>query len=79
MADLIVRNLDDRIVRALKQRAAQHNRSAEAEHRVILGEVLLRPQRRPLAEVLAQMPNVGSDEDFERLQEGADEAPDVFD
>jgi plasmid stability protein len=33
---LIVRNVDDELVRRLKMRAARHNRSAEAEHREIL-------------------------------------------
>ena len=40
MAQLTVRNIDDELVRLLKIRAAQHNRSAEAEHRAILGEAL---------------------------------------
>lgn len=42
MAQLLVRELDDEIVRLLKQRAASHGRSAEAEHRAIL-ESALRP------------------------------------
>lgn len=33
MADLIVRNIDEAIVKALKKRASQHGISAEAEHR----------------------------------------------
>ena len=37
MANLVVRNLDQRIVDALKQRAARHGRSAEAEHRAVGG------------------------------------------
>lgn len=41
MARLTVRNLDDDIVEALKRRAKQHGRSAEAEHRLILREALL--------------------------------------
>jgi plasmid stability protein len=41
MAQLTVRNLDDRVVRALKRRAADHGRSAEAEHREILRRALL--------------------------------------
>lgn len=77
MANLIVRNLDDKIVRALKQRAARHGRSAEAEHRAILEAALLKTRRRSLAEVLAAMPNVGRDEDFEREQD--EKARDVFD
>lgn len=69
MATLIVRNLDQRIVDALKQRAARHGRSAEAEHRELLRSALLRTPRRSLAEALAAMPNVGRDEDFERSEE----------
>ena len=41
MAQLTVRNLDDQVVRALKQRAAAHGRSAEAEHRDLLRNALL--------------------------------------
>lgn len=76
MANLIVCNLDERIVQALKQRAARHHQSAEAEHRAILEEALLKTRRRPLAEVLADTPDVGRDEDFERRQD--EEAVDVF-
>jgi len=67
MANLVVRNLDQRIVDALKQRAARHGRSAEAEHRALLEALLLRPKGKSFAEVLTGMPNVGQDEDFERL------------
>ncbi len=42
MASLILRHLDDDLVRRLKERASQHGRSAEAEHHLIL-EVALRP------------------------------------
>ncbi|MDZ7753289.1 MAG: DNA-binding protein [Gammaproteobacteria bacterium] len=78
MANLVVRNLDPRIVDALKQRAAKHGRSAEAEHRVLLEEVLLRPKAKLFAEVLANMPNVGEDADFVRVDDPTE--PDrVFD
>ncbi|MDT7953313.1 MAG: plasmid stabilization protein [Acetobacteraceae bacterium] len=40
MATLTVRNLDEALVRALRIRAAEHGRSAEAEHREILHQVL---------------------------------------
>jgi antitoxin FitA len=63
--NLIVRNVDEQIVQALKERAAQNGRSAEAEHREILKAALARPRKRSLYEVLASMPNVGSDSDFE--------------
>lgn len=69
MPSLIVRNIDESIVRALKERAARHGRSAEAEHRALLSRVLLGPPRRSLAEVLAAMPNAGRDEDFSREQQ----------
>jgi antitoxin FitA len=36
MSQLTVRNVPDEIVRALRMRAAQHGRSAEAEHLLIL-------------------------------------------
>ncbi len=36
MATLTVRNLDEDVVRRLRIRAAEHGRSAEAEHREIL-------------------------------------------
>ena len=68
MAQLMVRNLPDELVRSLKQRAAKRNRSAEQEHREILKAALQGPRRRPLADVLAKMPNVGEDTDFARAQ-----------
>ena len=68
MANLIVRNLDQRIVDALKQRAARHGRSAESEHRALLEALLLRPKGKSFAEALSTMPNVGEDEDFERAE-----------
>lgn len=68
VAQLMVRNVDEAIVRELKKRAARHNHSAEQEHREILEHVLLRPKRRSLAAVLAAMPDVGDDADFERHQ-----------
>jgi antitoxin FitA len=43
MATLLVRRLDEDLVRRLKVRASAHGRSAEAEHRAIL-EAALRPK-----------------------------------
>ena len=62
--NLVVRNVDREIVLALKQLAASHGRSAEAEHREILKSVLQRPRRRSVADILSSMPNVGEDADF---------------
>ncbi len=69
MANLVVRNLDQHIVDALKQRATRHGRSAEAEHRALLEESLLRPKKKSFAETLVAIPNVGRDEDFERVDD----------
>jgi plasmid stability protein len=63
--NLIVRNVDEDVALALKQRAAANGRSAEAEHREILKTVLKRPVRRSVADVLASMPDVGEDADFD--------------
>jgi plasmid stability protein len=68
MAQLVVRNLAEDLVKALKLRAAKHNRSAEQEHREILQAALHGPRRRSIAEVLAAIPNVGTDADYARRQ-----------
>jgi plasmid stability protein len=64
MAQLIVRELEEAVVRALKLRAAKKGVSAEAEHRAILREVLLRRSSRSFKEALLAMPDVGEDTDF---------------
>jgi plasmid stability protein len=67
VGQLIVRNVDDELIRALKMRAAQKRQSAEAEHREILREALApRRKGKTLKDVLLQMPGVGDDADFER-------------
>ncbi|HEX6904555.1 MAG TPA: DNA-binding protein [Thermoanaerobaculia bacterium] len=64
---LIVRNLEEEVVRELKLRAARHGRSAEAEHREILREALLPAKgKKPLKDLLLAIPPVGEDADFER-------------
>jgi antitoxin FitA len=68
MANLLVRGVDDDLVRALKERAVEHGHSAEAEHRAILAATLRRPRKRSFAQVLASMPAVGNDADFERVR-----------
>ena len=78
MANLLVRGVDEAIVKALKERAGSNGRSVEAEHRLILAAALARPLKKSFAEVLASMPDVGMDSDFER-HEIATEAPRVFD
>jgi plasmid stability protein len=62
---LVVRNVEDDIARALKRRASRHGRSAEAEHREILREALRGElARASFKQALTSMPDVGSDEDF---------------
>ena len=78
MPDLLVRGVDDDLVQALKKRAGAHGRSQEAELRAILAAALLSPPRRNLAQLLAAMPEVGLDADFQRQDDKAT-AADVFD
>ena len=77
MANLIVRNVEDVVVQALKAQSGQHGVSAEEEHRRILRRALLRPRQKSFAEAIAQIPDVGKDEDFARVQD--DQHNDVFD
>ncbi len=70
-SNLIVRNIDESLARALKQRAANSGRSAEAEHREILREALQGPSRLTFTEFLRTMPDVGLDEDFARAPAAA--------
>lgn len=76
MANLVVRNIDDEIVKRLKALAGKHGISAEAEHRRILESALLTPKKKSFSETLKSIPNVGNDADFERVQ--GDKAADVF-
>ena len=77
MANLLVRNVEDEVVNALKARCGSRGISAEEEHRRILRAALLGPRRKGLAEVLSAIPNVGRDDDFERVQSEA--VKNVFD
>ena len=69
MPNLIVRNVDEDLIKALKTRAGRHGTSAEAEHRKILAQALLKPRKRSFVEAIAAMPNVGKDSDFKRVQD----------
>lgn len=68
MANLVVRNVDDAVVEALKARAGRRGISAEAEHRRILAQALCKPKKKSLAQVLTKIPPVGKDSDFKRLK-----------
>ena len=74
MAQLIVRNIDEEVVKQLKRRAVEHGRSAEAEHREILRAALLPDTRKgSLKAPLLLMPNVGDDNDFLRIPDAGRE------
>ena len=68
MAQLIVRNIEEPVVRKLKQQAVAHGVSVAEEHRRILRAALLGPgsRRTGFKAALLAMPNVGEDADFER-------------
>ena len=69
MAQLLVRNLEDILVRHLKKRAGKHGVSMEEEHRRILREALLadHPDRRKsFWQALSEMPDAGDDALFGR-------------
>lgn len=72
MAELLVREVEPAIVARLKQRAEEHRRSVEDEHRAILREVLLKDDLPTPAltfeAYLRQMPEVGTDADFSRIE-----------
>ena len=66
MAQLIVRDVPPELVRALKGRAARHGRSAEAEHRALLRDALRAElDAGSFKALLASMPDVGRDEEFD--------------
>ena len=69
MANLMVRNVDAAVVKALKARAGKHGTSAEAEHRRILAQALHKPKKKSFAQVLTRIPNVGKDTDFKRIED----------
>ena len=77
MPAVTIRNLPDATHRALKVRAAQHGRSAEAEMRDIL-EMAVRPDTRLLlGTALAECSRrLGlTNEDIEALDQARDKAP----
>ncbi len=69
MANLVVRDVDAKIVKALNAQAERLGVSVETEHRRILEATLIKPAKRSLAEVLRSIPNVGHDSNFQRIQD----------
>ncbi|HKS12521.1 MAG TPA: plasmid stabilization protein [Pseudomonas sp.] len=77
MPILTVRNVPDEVHRALRVRAAQHGRSAEAEVREILANAVKPDQRLRLGDALAALgKEVGlTNEDFAVLDQVRDKTP----
>jgi plasmid stability protein len=57
---------DELLIAALHKRARAHGRSIEDEHRDILRSALRPLPKRPLDDILRNMPDVGLATDFER-------------
>jgi plasmid stability protein len=77
MPSITVRNVPDEVQRALRVRAAQHGRSAEAEIREILGNAVQPEGRVKLGSLLAR---IGSkinltDEAFSIFDQSRDKTP----
>jgi plasmid stability protein len=74
---LTVRNLPDEVHRALRVRAAQHGRSAEAEVREILANAVKPEARVRLGDALAALGReLGlTNEDFEVFRQVSDKTP----
>ncbi len=77
MAAVTIRNLSEEAHRALKVRAAQHNRSAEAEMRAILEETVRPAGRLRLGSALAERSRtIGlTNADIEALEQARDTIP----
>jgi plasmid stability protein len=68
MPQLLVRNLDEAVVKRLRQRAASQGLSVEEAHRRLLRDVLLSPSgsgpAKSFKDHVLKMPAVGEDTDF---------------
>ena len=68
MPQLIVRQIEEKVVKKLKARAGLHGVSMEEEHRQILREALLGGEKKgSFKAYLLSMPDVGPDSAFERM------------
>jgi plasmid stability protein len=71
MPQLLVRQIEEKVVKKLKERAGQHGVSMEEEHRRILREALLggSAKKPSFKEFLLSMPNIGPDDLFDRRRD----------
>jgi plasmid stability protein len=77
MAAVTIRNLPDEVHRALKARAAQNHRSAEAEIRAILEAAVRPPERLLLGTAISNLSRKFglTNADFEALEDVRDKTP----
>jgi plasmid stability protein len=78
MATVTVRNLPDEVHRALRVRAAHHDRSTEAEIRAILEATVRPPERIKLGSLLAPIAHEAgglTDAEAERFNQLRDKTP----
>lgn len=77
MASITVRNVPDEVRRAIRVRAAQHGRSAEAEIREILESVVKPEGRVKLGSLLAEIGREArlTDDEFAIFESVRDKAP----
>jgi plasmid stability protein len=69
MAQLLVRDLDEEVVQALRQKAAEEGTSVEEAHRRLLRSVLLsKRSTKSFKEALLEMPDDGDDSIFRRTK-----------
>ena len=74
MAQLIVRQFDDSLVKTLKMRAQEHHVSMEEEHRQIWRDALKpKGKKASFKKALQAMPDFGSDAIFERIPQSSRE------
>lgn len=60
-----IRNIESAVAQPSKDAVAAHGRSVAAEDREIVHAAESRPARSTFKEVLANIPDVGADEDFD--------------
>jgi plasmid stability protein len=74
MTDILLRNVDDKLDKALRIRAIEHGWTREAEIKTILeSAVLKKPRKRAFSEVLLAIPKIDGDVDelFRRSGSGS--------
>jgi antitoxin FitA len=76
MGQVLIRNVDDSVILSLKERAAEHGRSLEAELRQVLTDAARKSRAaliQELAEIRAMTPPVSGPLAEDLVREGRDE------